>query len=141
MPLNVCFVDLPKAYDSVDHELLWKVLARAGIPAEIIAAIHQFHDGMQAPVRMDDGELSYWFLVTQGLRQGCVAVATDVQHILHRGARGHRQAVQRGRSYHGELGDTEGGVVNGWAGDGCGERCGRWCMPMTPVSCRGQSKD
>jgi len=72
MPLNVCFVDLPKAYDSVDHELLWKVLARAGIPAEIIAAIHQFHDGMQAPVRMDDGELSYWFLVTQGLRQGCV---------------------------------------------------------------------
>ena len=32
--------------------------------------IHQFHDGMQARVRMHHGELS--FEVTQELRQGCV---------------------------------------------------------------------
>ena len=72
IPLYMCFVDLQKAYDSVDRELLWKVLARAGVPEEMIAAIRQFHDGMQAQVRMDDGELSDWFEVTQGLRQGCV---------------------------------------------------------------------
>ena len=47
------------------------MLARAGVP-EMIAVIRQFHDGMQAQVRMDDGELSDWFEVTQGLRQGCV---------------------------------------------------------------------
>ena len=84
----MCFVDLQKAYDSVDRELLWKVLARAGVPEETIAVIRQFHDGIQAQVRMDDGELSDWFEVTQGLRQGCVlspllfniffAVATEV---------------------------------------------------------------
>ena len=69
----MCFVDLQKAYDSVDRELLlWKVLARAGVPEEMIAVIRQFHDGMQAQVRMDDGELSDWFEVTRGLRQGCV---------------------------------------------------------------------
>ena len=68
----MCFVDLQKAYDSVDRELLWKVLARAGVPEEMIAVIRQFHGGMQAKVRMDDGELSDWFEVTQGLRQGCV---------------------------------------------------------------------
>jgi hypothetical protein len=72
IPLYMCFVDLQKAYDSVDRELLWKVLARAGVPEEMIAVIRQFHDGMQAQVRMDDGELSDWFEVTQGLRQGCV---------------------------------------------------------------------
>jgi len=72
IPLYMCFVDLQKAYDSVDRELLWKVLARAGAPEEMIAVIRQFHDGMQAQVRMDDGELSDWFEVTQGLRQGCV---------------------------------------------------------------------
>ena len=55
----------------VDRELLWKVLARAGIPAAIIDVIRQFHSGMRARVRMDDGELSDWFPVTQGLRQGC----------------------------------------------------------------------
>ena len=72
IPLYMCFVDLQKAYDSVDRELLWKVLARAGVPEEMIAGIRQFHDGMQAQVRMDDGELADWFEVTQGLRQGCV---------------------------------------------------------------------
>ena len=72
IPLYMCFVDLQKAYDSVDRELLWKVLARAGVPDEMIAAIRQFHDGMQAQVHMDDGELSDWFEVMQGLRQGCV---------------------------------------------------------------------
>jgi len=70
MPLYICFVDLQKAYDSVDRELLWKVMARAGIPAGRIAVIRQFHDGMQARVRMDHGELSEWFLVTQELRRG-----------------------------------------------------------------------
>ncbi|CAB1100204.1 unnamed protein product [Ectocarpus sp. CCAP 1310/34] len=69
--LYMCF-DLKKAYDSVNRELLWSVLARAGIPEEMIAVIRQFHDGMQAWVRMDDGEFSAWFWVTQGLRQGCV---------------------------------------------------------------------
>ena len=68
----MCFVDLQKAYDSVDRELLWKVLARAGVPSVMIDVIRQFHDGMRARVRMDDGELSEWFEVTQGLRQGYV---------------------------------------------------------------------
>ena len=72
IPLYICFVDLQKAYDSVDRELLWKVLARAGVPSVMINVIRQFHDGMRAMVRMDDGELSEWFEVTQGLRQGCV---------------------------------------------------------------------
>ena len=72
IPLYMCFVDLQKAYHSVDRELLWKVLARAGVPSVMIDAIRQSHDGMRARVRMDDGELSEWFEVTQGLRQGCV---------------------------------------------------------------------
>ena len=65
IPLYMCFVDLQKAYDSVDRELLWKVLARAGVPEEMIVVIRQFHDGMQARVRMDNGELLDWFKVTQ----------------------------------------------------------------------------
>ena len=72
IPLYMCFVDLQKTYDSVDRELLWKVLARAGVPSVMIHVIRRFHDGMRARVRIDDGELSEWFEVTQGLRQGCV---------------------------------------------------------------------
>ena len=36
------------------------------------AVIRQFHDGMQACVRLNDGECSDKFDVGQGLRQGCV---------------------------------------------------------------------
>ena len=70
--LYMCFIDLQKAYDSVDRELLWEVLTRFGVPAKILKVIRQFHDGMRARVRTDDGEYSEWFDVTQGLRQGCV---------------------------------------------------------------------
>ena len=50
----------------VDREVEFCVLT--GVPEEMIAVIRQFHDGMQAQVRMGDGELSDWFEVTQGLR-------------------------------------------------------------------------
>ena len=67
IPLYVCFINLTKAYDSVDRTLLWTVLARSGVPH-----IRQFHDGMRACVRLDDRVCSRWFAVEQGLRQGCV---------------------------------------------------------------------
>ena len=70
--LYVCFIDLTKAYDSVDRTLLWTVLARFGVPQHMISVIRQFHDGMRACVRLDDRVCSRWFTVRQGLRQGCV---------------------------------------------------------------------
>ena len=72
IPLYVCFIDLTKAYDSVDRALLWTVLARFGVPQNMISVIRQFHDGMRACVRLDDRLYSRWFAVEQGLRQGYV---------------------------------------------------------------------
>ena len=69
--LIMCFIDLQKAYDTVDRTLLWQVLTRIGVPPQMIAVIRQFHDGMRACVRPDDGVCSDWFEVEQGLRQGC----------------------------------------------------------------------
>ena len=70
-PLYLCFIDLTKAYDSVDRTLLWDDLARFSVPPRMLAVIRQFHDGMQSCVRLDDGECSDKFDVGQGLRQGC----------------------------------------------------------------------
>ena len=72
IPLYVCFIDLTKAYDSVDRTLLWTVLDRFGVPQNMISVIRQFYDGMRACVRLDDRVCSRWFAVEQGLRQGCV---------------------------------------------------------------------
>ena len=71
----MCFID--KAYDSVDQELFVggaRTLLRARDYA-IIIVIGEFHEGMRACVRSDDGEHSEWFDVTQGLWQGCVLSA------------------------------------------------------------------
>ena len=70
--LHMCFVDLQKAYDTVDRTLLWQVLTRIGVPPQMIAVTRQFHDGMGACVRPDDGVCPDRFEVEQGLRQGCV---------------------------------------------------------------------
>ena len=70
--LFMCFIDLTKSYDSVDRTLLWTVLARFGIPPRLLAVVRQFHNGMQACVRLDDGECPDMLDVKQGLRQGCV---------------------------------------------------------------------
>ena len=70
--LEICFIDLAKAYDSVDRVLLWEVLARFGVQPRMIKVIRMFHDGMRARVQLDDGDFSAWFNVCQGLRQGCV---------------------------------------------------------------------
>ena len=54
--MYMLFVDLQKAYDSVDGELLWGVLARFGVPAKMLAVFRQFREGARARVRADDGE-------------------------------------------------------------------------------------
>ena len=71
---QVCFIDLTKAYDSVDRTLLWTALTRFDVPQNMISVIRRFHDGMRACVRLDDRVCSRWFAVEQGLRQGCVLV-------------------------------------------------------------------
>ena len=71
IPLYMCFIDLQKAHEPVDQELLWVVLARFDVPEKMLTVIRQFPEGMRPCVRTDDKH-SEWFGVTQGLRQGCV---------------------------------------------------------------------
>ena len=72
IPLYVCFIDLTKAYDSVDRTLLWTVLARFGVPQIMISVIRQFHDSMRACVRLDDRVCSKWFAEEQAfIKSAC----------------------------------------------------------------------
>ena len=67
--LMVC-VDLEKAYDRVDRELLWRVLRAYGVNGELIRAVRSLYDDGKACVRVQ-GQKSDWFGVGQGVRQGC----------------------------------------------------------------------
>ena len=70
--LFMYFIELQKAYGTVDRTLLWQVLTRIVVPPQMLAVVQQFHDGMRVCVRPDDGAGSDWFEVEQGLRQGFV---------------------------------------------------------------------
>ena len=65
----VC-VDLDKAYDRVDRELLWRVLRAYGVNGELIRAVRSLYDDGKACVRVQ-GQKSDWFGVGQRVRQGC----------------------------------------------------------------------
>ena len=76
--MYMCFIDLQEAYGSVDRELLGVVLARFGVPQNMLTVILQFREGMLFRVLTDGGEQSEWFDVTRGLRQGCVCVLSPL---------------------------------------------------------------
>ena len=67
----IAFVDLSKAFDSVDRELLWSILERCGCPPRFIQIIRGLHDGMRLRVRYG-GDVSEPFVVSRGVKQGCV---------------------------------------------------------------------
>nr|VZI45390.1 unnamed protein product [Spirometra erinaceieuropaei] len=69
------FVDLTKAFDTVNREGLWKIMQKFGCPERFTLMVRQLHDGMMARVT-DNGAVSEAFAVTNGVKQGCVLAPT-----------------------------------------------------------------
>nr|VZI43743.1 unnamed protein product [Spirometra erinaceieuropaei] len=69
------FVDLTKAFDTVNREGLWKIMQKFGCPGRFTQMVRQLHDGMMARVT-DNGAVSEAFAVTNGVKQGCVLAPT-----------------------------------------------------------------
>ena len=69
--LYVAFIDLSKAFDSVDRTLLWLILEKSGCPHHFVQIVRCLHDGMTACIRVGD-DTSDPFEVTRGVKQGCV---------------------------------------------------------------------
>ena len=70
-PVLVNFIDFEKAFDSVDREMLWKLMGHYGIPPKFISIIKNTYRGMQCQV-LHEGCVSEAFEVLTGVRQGCL---------------------------------------------------------------------
>ena len=70
-PLYMVFVDFSKAFDTVGRTGLWQY----GCPENFTTMIEALHTGMMANVSVG-GEVSEPFIVTNGVKQGCVLVPT-----------------------------------------------------------------
>ena len=73
--LYAAFVDLRKAFDSVNHELLMKVVFSEGIRGKLFRSIKVMYESLISCVRVDS-EYSEFFKCPVGVRQGCVLSPT-----------------------------------------------------------------
>ena len=66
-----CFIDYAKAFDCVDHNILWKILKEMGIRDHLICPLRNLYAGQEATVRTVLG-ITDWFQIGKGVCQGCI---------------------------------------------------------------------
>ena len=66
-----CFIDYTKAFDSVYHNKLWKILKEMGIPEHLICLQRNLYVGQETLVRTGHGTMD-WFQIGKGVWQGCI---------------------------------------------------------------------
>ena len=57
-----CFIDYAKAFDSVHHNKLWKILKEIGIPGHLACFLRNLYAGLEATVRIGHGT-THWFKI------------------------------------------------------------------------------
>ena len=65
-----CSTDYAKAFHCVDHNKLWKILKRMGIPGHLTCLLRNLYAGQEATVRTGHGTTD-WFQIGK-VRQGCI---------------------------------------------------------------------
>ena len=66
-----CFVDYTKAFDSMDHNKLWKILQEMEIPDHLTYSLRNLYAGQETRVRTGHGTTD-WFQIRKGIRQGYI---------------------------------------------------------------------
>lgn len=69
-PLYKVFLDISKAYDCVDQQILWSILQDLGLESNDIALLRALYSGVTAQVEWD-GHVTAPVSVSCGLCQGC----------------------------------------------------------------------
>ncbi|CAI9734548.1 Hypothetical predicted protein [Octopus vulgaris] len=69
--LYMCFIDYSKAFDSIDHDKVWKCLKKMGTPLHLVQLIRSLYRNQVTTVRTPYGDTD-WFEIGKGTRQGCI---------------------------------------------------------------------
>ena len=85
--LLAAYVDLCKAFDSVNRDALWRILGLCGVPPKLINLMSEVYSGTESAVRCGDTNSDFWPVVA-GVHLGCVLApklfSTCVDWILGR---------------------------------------------------------
>ena len=71
MNLYSVFIDVTKAFDTVNREAMWIIFRKLDCPLKFTTLTRLFHDDMTGEVFSDD-EPSQKFNISNGVTQGCI---------------------------------------------------------------------
>ena len=66
-----CFIDYAKCFDCVDHNKLWKIFHKIGIPDHLTCLLRNLYAGQEARAGTGHGTMD-WFQIGKGVCQYCV---------------------------------------------------------------------
>ena len=72
LPLYQCFIDLSKAFDTVNKSTLWKILLKLGSSERFVGLIRSLHNGMKARLSFS-GTLSEEISINSWVKQGDIS--------------------------------------------------------------------
>ena len=71
--LHINFVDYEKAFDSLDRDMLWKLLQHYGNPDKVTSLIRNICEDMASrDIYIQCNTITYSFIVKTGMRQRCL---------------------------------------------------------------------
>ena len=69
--IHFCFIDYAKAFDSIGHNKLWKILKEMGILDHLTCLLRNLYAGQEATVRTGN-RTTDCLQIGKGVRQGCI---------------------------------------------------------------------
>ena len=78
--LLAAYVDLWKAFDSVNRDALWRILGLRGVPPKLNNLIFELYSGTESAARCG-GTISDLFPFVAGVHQGVCSVPHTFQHL------------------------------------------------------------
>src|SRR6218665_554070 len=70
--VHICFIDYSKAFDCINHELLWKTLLEKHLlPKHLIQLLKGLYEDQSAVIRTEFGDTDR-FKIKKGVQQGCI---------------------------------------------------------------------
>ena len=68
--LFLCFIDICKAYDSIDRDTAWNTLIHRGAPTKVVSLLRDMHSHTCCSVRLSGMGLGAQFTIETGFKQG-----------------------------------------------------------------------
>ena len=64
---SICFIDYAKSFDCEDHNKLWKILKKMGIPDHLTCLLRNLYASQEAAVKTGH-QTTDWFQIGKGVK-------------------------------------------------------------------------